>query len=150
MATKNDPNQDQATATPTSSNEAPSAAVKTKGTPGVKILRPPTAAELAAAQATAEKTAGQSGLQPGTVLDLPDGWKPYVLDLGIEEGRLEAQRANLQRKGYTKADGFSVVGINQPEVWVIPTHVYENVHMAARQKRDDASRKAMKVMQMPG
>ncbi len=143
MATKKDPNQDQADGTQGASPEV-------KASTAPKILRPPTAADLAAARDAAEKSIGSTSSQPGTVLNLPDGWTSYVLDLGIDEGRLEAQRANLQRKGYTKADGLSVVGINRPEVWVIPTDVYQNVHMAARKERDDRSRAAMKITQMPG
>lgn len=116
---------------------------------GTVLTGPPTAEQVQVAESAASAAVSQRRIAAGTVLGLPDGWQPYVIDLSVEAGRVEHWRAALALKGYVKAAGLKVAGIAMPEVWVIPRTVYETQIRGARQSRDDARRAAWKMRQIP-
>lgn len=109
---------------------------------------PPTREVAERARAAARQAAAQRSLQPGTVLNLPAGWTPYVIDKSHDPGRLSTLRAKLETKGYTKFDGLAVAGISAPEVWAIPTEVYDEFVRRPREERDDKARRLWKQKQI--
>lgn len=115
---------------------------------GLVLDGPPSASEIDQAADRAAQALGERKLSPGSVIGLPEGWKAYVLDLAVGPGRVEHWRANLRAKGYRKAAGLKVAGIAMPEVWVVPTVVYEQQIFAARQARDDKRRKSWRMRQI--
>lgn len=115
--------------------------------PAVK-LAPPTKEALAKAREQARAAATQGAITPGTVIGLPTGWHAYTLDKSNTDGRLNHLRATLLNKGYTKADGLTVAGVSSPEVWIIPTEVWEEEIQAQREARDNKNRKDWKIKQI--
>lgn len=121
---------------------------KNPATIPVLKLAPPTKEAMAKAREQAKASAAQGAITPGTVIGLPQGWHPYTLDKANTDGRLNHMRAMLQSKGYVKADGLTVAGVSSPEVWIIPTEVWEEEIQAQREARDNKSRKDWKIKQI--
>ncbi len=103
------------------------------------VLKMPSAAAVAAARAKKKAEGDSSSLRPGTVLGLPEGWVPALLDPALPEGRKATLRAKWTAKGWLPLEGkHQVVGFPEGcEVWVKKQSDYD----ADRQERDARLRK---------
>ena len=58
--------------------------------------------------------------RPGDVIGLPTGMTARWLDLADGPGRAAELRAFYESMGFERAEGLSVVGVAQAEVWTAP------------------------------
>lgn len=67
----------------------------------------------------------------GTVIGLDhDVWASAWVDLSSKPDRLARSRGRLEAAGYQVAPGYTVAGVRNAEVWVLPRAMYIQRHAA--------------------
>tara|TARA_R110000868_G_scaffold48427_6_gene157290 strand:- start:143 stop:550 length:408 start_codon:yes stop_codon:yes gene_type:complete len=114
----------------------------------VATMTMPTAAQIAASRSKrkSDNTAGE--LPMGSVLGLPVGWVPAVLDPALPEGRKATLRAKWSAKGWIALEGLhQVVGYPLPvELWVKSSEDFKDARAEQDAKLQELARSGQMIL----